>query len=146
MDFAELSTHLLDFVKEHLDAYKDMPDHWHSSLAQVLMANTWHRSSKLNAMPLIPLDDGSWASKSSSQAIYLQSTDRQLQIPPGLTFKVVVSSASKDNYRRQLLHFLGVKQLDSNAVLDMLLELHVKGNIAGDMTSLLQQTLFCFRI
>lgn len=142
--FPELESYIADFQ----DVYKSQPSSWHSSLAHLFMSNTQHWTTRVVNTLLIPLRDSSWTTQAASkekEKVFFQSADPHLHIPPGLSYKIVDTGASRDKQRRKFLAKLDIEPLDSDRVVKRILYLHSRGEVPKNVSDLIKQTIFMFR-
>lgn len=121
--FQSFLSDLKNFACNANDRFRVMSNSWHSKLANVLDKERVDLRRELRSCPIIPLEDGSWASPSENN-IFFASTDAGAFVPGGIHVLLVDQAASQDHHRQQLYQKLGVKTLNLKGVCEIILETH----------------------
>lgn len=86
-------------------------DDWHSSVAQMcskIVDNSWNGTKLLQALEVLPLRGGKWASCTSGPVYFPMTGD--IEIPEGLGLKVLSKSATTNPDRSNLFRHLGATE------------------------------------
>lgn len=89
---------------------KNLNDEIHSRMAMILARFASNLSSDLRSLELLPLQDGTWVSPNSGPVFF--PTTRGITIPPSIGFRMVDSSATKNEHRNTFFSKVGVNEVD----------------------------------
>jgi hypothetical protein len=149
--FVELLAH---YVSAHLASFSSKATAWHSRVASLLcnhFSNGQYQRyprafQAFKALPIIPLDDGSWASGDScaNKRIFMEQ-GRRIALPTGLHVCFVQASAADDRDRRQLYRLLGVKPCDETEICKLILDSHATMVVTPPLEVLISHAMYIFR-
>jgi hypothetical protein len=130
--------------------FQAQESHWHANIARALQpfAINTRFAQQIASLKLIPLRDGRWCSKHEVTAFF-DNDDHGLTIPDGIDLMIVDFEAASDPDREQLFRALGVKDLNSRTVMDIIIEKHQDPNFKPSLISkeaLLQQAIFLYNL
>jgi hypothetical protein len=100
-------------------------DDWHTYAADLLLKpllNQTQSMERVKKLPLIPLQDGNWASASRT-AIYFPNTI-DVPIPTDLTLSLVDPNTLENDSRRKLFDCIGVTHCEPERVVSLILDKH----------------------
>lgn len=124
----ESGSYFADLLKKLPPAkLQQQSQEWHSMIAAAMLVAPPVAPTCLHGIKMIPLRGGSWASSAGgSHAIYFPDTSNNVHVPDGIEVRIVASSAAADPDRRSLFRKLGVQDLDTRQVCNLILERHAK--------------------
>jgi hypothetical protein len=147
---AEFLNDLANFVDEDPVAFHNKPFTWFVQLCAVLLTLSKDQGllKLIKKIPLIPLQDGIWASTTSRRILFPDDQSHQL-LPTGINI-AVVTFAARDNYTCwQLFSILGVKTWVASEICQLILETHAEPDFdASDFTvhELVSHAVYMFKI
>lgn len=148
--FVEL---LAQYISARMASFSSKATAWHSRVARLLynhFSNRRYQSyspvfQAFEALQIIPLDDGSWASGAScaTKKVFMDQGHR-ITLPTGLHFCFVQASAADDRDRRQLYRLLGVKPCDETEICKMILDSHATMVVCPPLETLISHAVYIF--
>lgn len=137
------------------ESVKAKPSGWHEDLSRYLVQHErdlksfWDsRAAKINALPLIPLQDGSWttANQLLNKPAYFRRDLGSIEVPADVNISLVDLAASGNPHRWKLLKRLGVKVCDKLEVAKEILKKHQKGVRAPLMDDAIIHARYLFNL
>lgn len=111
-------------------------DDWHTRAAIVLRKpwtrDGWETSkAKIRRLPIIPLEDGSWATAADGDVFYANIGN--ISIPKDLMLRTVAPGATKNAKRRALFDSMGVRSASTSMIRSRILSLYAQAEM-GDIS------------
>src|SRR6266480_4751019 len=107
-----------------------MDDDWHSRAASLLSVpfemECLHQITRVRALDLIPLNDGSWVRANDGEIFYSSVCD--VPIPGSLGLRLLHPDPAKNAERRELFNHLGVRSADVQNIRSLVFRRYYQGN------------------
>eukprot|EP01103_Thecamoeba_quadrilineata_P011325 TRINITY_DN267_c0_g2_i4.p1 TRINITY_DN267_c0_g2~~TRINITY_DN267_c0_g2_i4.p1 ORF type:complete len:1421 (-),score=259.62 TRINITY_DN267_c0_g2_i4:61-4323(-) len=116
---------LKNVVTKNGSVFGEKPEEWHKRLAYILTTEfAQHEIARvLRYAKAVPLTNKEWASP-DHKTIFFERSDVAVAIPEGLDIFTVDPVAAKDQARRTLFQYLGVKECNVQQICEAILSKH----------------------
>jgi hypothetical protein len=140
---------LRNFISKCSVDFQEMPDAWHSRLAETLMSaiiRSHFLKPTISTLKVVPLRDGQWASMDKGNFLF-PSRSNNLVVPNGIEISEIHPCVETNYFRRQLFMALGAREFQADQICDIIIRTHENSDFrpsALSTSDLIAQVVFLY--